>query len=119
MHVVMRSIFNLRELRGTTAGPVAVLIDDASGVDGAEYTRLLQPWRAWLRTGAVITLGGPLPANALQGVLPPACKVVVIVSDQADLVRSVRAECERLDVICIDSSYPSPGGRAQALLQEG
>ena len=118
MHVVVRSIFNLRELRGTSGGRVAVLIDDASGVQGAEYIRLLQPWRGWLRIEAVITLSGSLPPKALQDVLPPPCKAVVIVSDRADLLRSVREECQRLDLVCIDSAYPPAPGRTQALLQE-
>ena len=98
MHIVLCSLFNLHALRKMGKGRVTVLIDGVTGVDGTEYARLLQPRRSWITVDAMMTLAGPLKPGALESLVSPACQVVVAISEQEDIIRSVRRECECLDL---------------------
>lgn len=118
MHIVIRSIFNLRALRGAGRRRVTVLIDRVSGVEGIEYLRLLQPWRSWITIDAVVTLTEPPKPGVLKSQVSPTCQAVVVVSEREDIVRSVRRESESLGLTCIDSAYPSGPSRTLALCQE-
>jgi|GEM_PF-2473563 len=118
MHVVMRSIFNLRSLRTAGRRSVTAVIDGSVGTDGAEYLRLLRPWRSWLSIENVLTVSSPPAPDSLKNVVSSACQAIVVVSERADIVESVRQECQRLNVVCVDSLPPGSDDRTLWLSQE-
>jgi len=118
MHVLMRSIFNLRSLRDKGRQHVAVIIDKSTGVDATEYVRIMRPWQRWLSIEAVVIVPNPLDTASLESWLPAGCQAVVIVSEHKSLVRAVKHACERYGLTFIDSNYPAGPSRTTALLQE-
>ncbi len=118
MHVLMRSIFNLRSLRDNGRQRVAVIIDKSTGVDAAEYVRIVRPWQRWLSIEAVVIVPDPLETASLDSWLPSGGQAVVVVSEHESLLRAVKQACERRGLTFIDSNYPVGPSRTTALLQE-
>lgn len=97
---------------------MVVLIDSVTGLEVAEYVRLLQPWRSWITIDSVRILAGPLKAGNLEHLVSPSCLAVAIVSEQEDIIRSVQQECERLGLACLDCASPAGPSRTLALYHE-
>jgi SAM-dependent methyltransferase len=118
MHIFMRSIFNLRLLRNMGRARVFVIIDEAICRDGAEYMRVLRPWRTWLTIDGLIVVGTPLEQESLGHLVSPACQAVVVVSESEQLVSSVCQQATAMGLVCIDGSYPLYPDRSVAMMQE-
>lgn len=118
MHLVMRSLFNLWMARNGEKRQIAVLVDRESGVDSAEYCRLLQPWRSWLTIDGIQTIIQPMAPGTIERIVSSVCQAVVVVSDRDAVVQSVRKECERFGILCIDSTYCTTANRTLWFSQE-
>jgi SAM-dependent methyltransferase len=117
MNLVLSSLFNLRQYRGTPRR-IFVLVDAATNVAPAEYMKCVRPWSAWATLLGVVAVDRRSIIELL--VSPPVreADILVMVTADGGLIQVAQAACARLGKICVDATLPPPDSRDLALFQE-
>jgi SAM-dependent methyltransferase len=118
MQVLLRTVFQLFNLRGRGIGRVAILVDADTEVSPDAVAMLLRPWRSWLEITDVLVTSSTPRESWLDVVAASGAQAITIISDRPDFGQPLETIADQHGLCVSRSDYPTNDEHTTAIFNE-